>query len=95
MSIEKLMEELIAGQKKALLKLGRRFVPTLTPEDMLQPNDYLELENNPHFRYEEGMLAGMLSMQSAIQALQFGAADDGFAEVKGVDLGDGVRRTEG
>ncbi len=68
MIIDNLVEELIENQKKALLKCGRRIIPTLTPEDMLQPNDYLELENNPHFRYEEGILAGMQSVQMALRA---------------------------
>lgn len=66
--ISALMFELVEGQKAVLLKYGRRIVPTLTPEDMLQPNDYPELEHNPHFRYEEGVLAGLQTMQSALQA---------------------------
>jgi hypothetical protein len=57
---------LIEQQRANLLKLGRQFVPTLTSEDILQPFDYPELELNPHFRYEEGILAGM---QSALYAL--------------------------
>lgn len=68
MGSEKLLEELINSQKKELLKCGRHFVPTLTPEDLLQPNDYPVLEQNPHFRYEEGVLAGLLSAQIAIKS---------------------------
>ena len=67
--IEKLIEEIAEGQKKGLLNLGRRIVPTLTPEDILQPNDYPELENHPSFRYEEGVLAGIQTVQMAIKAL--------------------------
>lgn len=63
-----ILDELIEGQKKNLLKLGRRIVPTLTPEDMLQPNDYAELNAHPEFRYEEGVLAGLLSAQAALRA---------------------------
>lgn len=66
---DKLIEEIVEDQKGKLLKIGRRIVPTLTPEDMLQPNDYLELENHPHFRYEEGVLAGMQTIQMALRAL--------------------------
>lgn len=61
--------EMVEGQKAQLLRLGRRFVPTLTPEDMLQPNDYPELETHSEFRYEEGVLAGLLSVQTALRAL--------------------------
>lgn len=68
MSDQKLIKEMIEGQKRELLKLGRRIIPTLTPEDMLQPNDYPELENHPHFRYEEGLLAGMQAVLIALRA---------------------------
>ncbi len=68
--VEQEIDRIIEGQKQTLLKLGRRFVPTLTPEDMLQPNDYPELEYNPHFRYEEGVLAGAQTVQMAFQAIK-------------------------
>jgi hypothetical protein len=66
--IESLFEELIQSHQEKLLALGRKIVPTLTPEDILQPNDYPELENNPHFRYEEGLLAGIQTAFIAIKA---------------------------
>lgn len=66
---EKTIEEIIEDQKKKLLQCGRRIIPTLTPEDVLQPNDYNELENNPHFRYEEGLLAGMQTIQMMLRAM--------------------------
>lgn len=62
------LQELIEMQQKLLLELGRRIVPTLTSEDLLQPNDYPALDNHPLFRYEEGVLAGLLSAQMAIAA---------------------------
>jgi hypothetical protein len=65
-----LCDEMIEGQSQLLLRLGRRVVPTLTPEDMLQPNDYPELENHPQFRYEEGLLAGIQALKSALLALR-------------------------
>lgn len=64
--IKKLMDEIVEGQKEKLLKCGRTFVPTLTTEDVLQPIDYPELENNPHFRYEEGVLEGLQTARSAL-----------------------------
>lgn len=63
-----LLIELEMGQKKQLMSIGRRIVPNLTEEDILQPNDYPELENNPHFRYEEGVLAGIQMTLMAFQA---------------------------
>lgn len=68
--MNQLMNEMVEEQKERLLKFGRTIIPTLTPEDMLQPNDYLELEHNPYFRYEEGVLAGLQSMHIALRALQ-------------------------
>jgi hypothetical protein len=68
--IDLLMAELVNYHQEQVLKLGRRIIPRLTPEDVLQPNDYPELENNPHFRYEEGMLSGIQTAQMAIRALK-------------------------
>lgn len=68
--IEKLVEEIVVGQQKGLLKCGSRIVPTLTSEDVLQPNDYPDLEANPDFRYEEGILHGMQSIQIALRAIR-------------------------
>jgi hypothetical protein len=67
-TVESLLDELEEGQQKVLYALGRRIVPTLTTEDLLQPNDYPELEENPHFRYEEGVLAGIKTVRAAIRA---------------------------
>lgn len=67
--IEVTIDEIVAMQKKTLLALGRRIIPTLTPEDMLQPNDYPDLDSHPEFRYEEGLLAGVQTVQTALRAL--------------------------
>ncbi|PCI94270.1 hypothetical protein COB11_04095 [Candidatus Aerophobetes bacterium] len=66
-SLEDVFEELIDQQKAKLLKFGRRIIPYLTKDDILQPNDYPELENNPFFRYEEGILDGLQTAQMALQ----------------------------
>lgn len=68
--VDKMVQEIVDQQNRKLLAQGRRIVPTLTPEDMLQPNDYPELENHPEFRYEEGILAGLLSIRTALRALR-------------------------
>lgn len=65
-SIEKVTSELVESQRNQLLMLGRRIIPRLTSEDILQPNDYPELEFNPQFRYEEGVLAGVQALQMAL-----------------------------
>ncbi len=68
LSLQKLLEELVEGQQKKLFKMGRQIVPRLTEEDLLQPNDYPELEANPLFRYEEGALEGLKTAAMALAA---------------------------
>lgn len=64
----KVLEDLIEMQQQLLLKRGQRMIPNLTMDDILQPNDYPSLENDPLFRYEEGVLAGLLSAKIACVA---------------------------
>lgn len=56
---EKKISQLIDYQKGKLLQTARKIIPHVTPDDILQPNDFAELENNPEFRYEEGILHGL------------------------------------
>jgi hypothetical protein len=62
-----LLEELISLQKKILLTSARRVVSQITEDDLLQPNDFPDLEVHPYFRYEEGTLHGMQVVQAALQ----------------------------
>lgn len=62
------LNEMIAAQHQKLAAYGREIVPTLTLDDLLQPNDFPELERDPVFRYEEGILAGLLSVQAMLRA---------------------------
>lgn len=68
--IHMLADQMVESQKSNLLKIGRKIIPSLTPEDVLQPNDYPDLEENAVFRYEEGLLAGLQSLQMALKSLQ-------------------------
>lgn len=67
-NLQKLLSELIGHQRNTLLKCAREIVKNATPEDILQPNDFPELEENPHFRYEEGIVAGLQAAESAVNA---------------------------
>ena len=62
----KLLDEICEGQRHKVLECGRAFVPNLTSDDALQPCDYPELELNPHFRYEEGVLEGVQTAKAAL-----------------------------
>lgn len=68
--IEKMLQEIIEKQQEDLLKSAQRIVPHLTQEDLLQPNDFPLLEKHPDFRYEEGLLSGMLTIHAALLALR-------------------------
>jgi hypothetical protein len=63
-----LMDELIEGQKKKLLQTAERIIPGITDDDLMQPNDFPELEFHPHFRYEEGILDGLQVAKAALLA---------------------------
>jgi hypothetical protein len=66
--MRELLEELIEQQKKTLLASARCIVPQVTGDDLLQPNDFPELEFHPDFRYEEGVLHGFQVVQAALRA---------------------------
>lgn len=51
-----------------MYQFAKRIVPQITLDDLLQPNDFNELEHNPHFRYEEGVLEGLLTARMAYLA---------------------------
>lgn len=61
-----LLDELIEQQRCSLLSLARRITPEVTDDDLLQPNDFPELENHPLFRYEEGVLHGLQAAKAAL-----------------------------
>lgn len=63
-----ILQEMIQHQNEKMLKLAKRIKPNITAEDLLQPMDVRELENDPLFRYEEGVLHGYLTLQMAFHA---------------------------
>ena len=63
-----LLDELVENQRRHLLKAARQIVPHVTDDDLLQPNDFPELELHPHFRYEEGLLHGFQAAKAAVLA---------------------------
>ena len=64
----KLFEELILYQKARLLKSAKEVIPEISDDDLMQPFDFPSLEAHPDFRYEEGVLAGILTSHMAFQA---------------------------
>jgi hypothetical protein len=76
-----LFDDLVKAQRKKLLNFARKIIPNATPDDLLQPNDFPELENHPLFRYEEGVLEGLLTARMAYLAEQKAREEKSWAEV--------------
>jgi hypothetical protein len=72
---ERLFDQMIEQQRSKVLKLAREAVPHLSPEDVLNPNDFPELKAHPTFEYEDGILAGLVAAQIALRAELRGLAD--------------------
>ena len=66
--MEDVFEELVEEQRKKLLKIACQLIPCITLDDLLQPNDFPQLEQHPFFRYEEGVLEGLLTARTAYLA---------------------------
>lgn len=66
--MEQLFEELITAQRAKMLALAQRIIPHIIEDDLMQPNDFPQLEQNPLFRYEEGVLEGILTSYTAYLA---------------------------
>lgn len=63
-----LFDRMIEQQRTKVLRLAHEAIPHLSPEDVLNPNDYPELKAHPTFDYEDGILAGLISAQMALRA---------------------------
>ena len=66
-STEELIQELIQHQKSKVLKVAREIVPDLTPEDIRNPQDFPKLVADTIFNYEDGILTGYLTFQTAFR----------------------------
>lgn len=66
--MENLFDEMVEQQRKKVFDCATEIVPLITADDLLQPNDFPELESHPHFRYEEGVLEGLLTARMAYLA---------------------------
>ncbi len=62
------LESLVALQQGKVRAAALAILPHLTDDDLLQPNDFPELEHHPYFRHEEGVLEGMMSARALLQA---------------------------
>ena len=66
-TFQKLLNSMISRQREKVLRLAREMLPDLTPEDIRNPQDFPQLLRDPVFNYEDGILTGYLSVESAIR----------------------------
>jgi len=66
--MEEVFDELIRLQQIKIKTCAESIIPNLTEDDLLQPNDFPALENNPYFRYNEGVLEGLMTARMAYLA---------------------------
>jgi hypothetical protein len=67
--VEALVGELEDLQRGKVIDLARRLRPGLTLEDVRNPHDFPEL-GDADWQYEDGILAGIQSVLSAVRARQ-------------------------
>ncbi len=66
--LEVLLQKLHDQQRLKAKRMAQQLVPELTDEDVLNPDDFPALVKNPHFMYEDGLAAGILSAKIAVRA---------------------------
>jgi len=66
--VDSLLTQMVDHQRTKVLRLAREAIPHLSPEDVLNPNDYPELKAHPTFDFEDGILSGLISAQMALRA---------------------------
>jgi 8-oxo-dGTP pyrophosphatase MutT (NUDIX family) len=66
---EELLVGLEAQQRGKVVDLARRLRPDLTPEDVLNPHDFPELDDRD-WQYEDGVLTGMQTALTALRAMR-------------------------
>ncbi len=64
------LEAMCSRERAKLLIFAKRILPQLTSDDILQPQDYPELEHSPEFRYAEGVCIGLETALSTLYAMR-------------------------
>lgn len=67
-ALERHFDEMIEMQRAKVARVAQTQLPHLTAEDLLNPQDFPELEVCAHFNFEDGILAGLLQSQMSLRA---------------------------
>lgn len=65
--IEELIEEMVKQQRIKVQNVANVINPHVTREDILNPQDFPELKFDHQFNYEDGLLSGIIAVQTAIR----------------------------
>ena len=66
--LETLFDRMITHQREKVIEIARQLVPHLTPDDVLNPHDFPQLDADAQYNYEDGILTGYISAQMAVRA---------------------------
>ncbi len=66
--LETLFDQMITHQREKVIEIARQLVPHLTPDDVLNPHDFPQLDADAQYNYEDGILTGYISAQMAVRA---------------------------
>jgi len=66
--VEKLIMDMIRHQEAKVFAIAREIIPHVTPEDLLNPQDFPALERNSRFNFEDGLLAGLKATLIAVRS---------------------------
>jgi len=64
-ALDQLFDQMIAQQRRKVLRLAREVVPNIGPDDVLNPHDFPELKAHPTFEFEDGLLSGLVAAHIA------------------------------
>ena len=63
----RLLEEMIEHQRKRVRELARRIHPGLTDAELRAIHAFPDVQQDPVFQYEDGLLAGLVASRLALK----------------------------
>lgn len=67
--VDVVLDDLHRQQCERAMRIAHRTNPRLTTEDLLNPDNFPALMNDPKFTYEDGAAAGILAAKIAVRSI--------------------------
>ncbi|AKT43003.1 hypothetical protein [Chondromyces crocatus] len=77
--IEEVLDGLEDVQRRKVIDLARRLLPSVTSEDIRNPHDFPDLDD-PDWHFEDGQLAGIQAVRFALRGLSRDVLGDDEAQ---------------